>query len=77
MITMTSALLRTERLYGNRPAIIDTEVHYTWKEHIARVRKLAGGLTKLGVAKGDRFGIIGPNSFRYTEVIGLEQSQYQ
>ena len=69
MITMTSALLRTERLYGNRPAIIDTEVHYTWKEHIARVKKLAGGLTKLGVAKGDRFGIIGPNSFRYTELI--------
>ena len=69
MITMTSALLRTERLYGNRPAIIDAEVHYTWKEHIARVRKLAGGLTKLGVAKGDRFGIIGPNSFRYTELI--------
>ena len=66
---MTSTLLRTERLYGNRPAIIDAEVHYTWKQHIARVRKLAGGLTKLGVARGDRFGIIGPNSFRYTELI--------
>jgi long-chain acyl-CoA synthetase len=69
MITMTSALLRTEKLYGKRLAIIDTEVNYTWKEHVARIKKLAGGLTNLGITKGDRFGIIGPNSFRYTELI--------
>ncbi len=69
MITMTSALLRTERLYGNRPAVVDSEISHTWKEHIERIKKLAGGLKNLGIFPGERFGIIGPNSFRYTELI--------
>jgi len=69
MITMTSALLRTEQLYGSRPAIINSEINYTWEGHIERVKKLAGGLAELGLVSGDRYGIIGPNSFRYTELI--------
>jgi len=69
MITMTSAILRTERLYGNRPAILDAEINYTWGEHVARIKNLAGGLASLGISSGERFGIIGPNSFRYTELI--------
>lgn len=69
MITMTSALLRTNRLFGDRPAIVDAEMNFTWNEHIIRVQKLAGALANLGINKGDRFGIIGPNSFRYTELI--------
>ncbi len=69
MITMTSALMRTERLYGNRLAIIDSEANYSWKEHIQRVKKLSGGLKDLGITKGACYGIIGPNSFRYTELI--------
>ena len=69
MITMTSAILRTERLYGTRPAILDAEINYTWREHVARIKNLAGGLANLGISSGERFGIIGPNSFRYTELI--------
>ena len=69
MITMTSALMRTERLYGNRLAIIDSEANYSWKEHIQRVKKLSGGLKDIGITKGACYGIIGPNSFRYTELI--------
>ena len=69
MITMTSAILRTERLYGTRPAILDAEINYTWGEHVARIKNLAGGLASLGISSGERFGIIGPNSFRYTELI--------
>jgi long-chain acyl-CoA synthetase len=69
MITMTSAILRTEQLFGNRTAIVDVETNFTWKEHVHRVKKLAGALIKLGINKGDRYGIIGPNSFRYTELI--------
>jgi long-chain acyl-CoA synthetase len=69
MITMTSALLRTNKLFGDRPAIIDAEMNFTWSEHIVRVQKLASALADLGIEKGDRFGIIGANSFRYTELI--------
>jgi long-chain acyl-CoA synthetase len=69
MITMASALLRTQKLFGNRAAIIDAEKSFTWSEHLVRVQKLGGALANLGINKGDRFGIIGPNSFRYTELI--------
>ena len=69
METMTSALLRTKKLFGDRPAIVDAEKNFTWGEHLDRVEKLAGALAGLGINKGDRFGIIGPNTFRYTELI--------
>ena len=69
METMTSALLRTKNLFGDRPAIVDAERNFTWKEHLERVSKLARALADLGIKKGDRFGIIGPNTFRYTELI--------
>jgi long-chain acyl-CoA synthetase len=69
METMTSALLRTKKLFGDRPAIVDAERNFTWGEHLDRVEKLAGALAGLGINKGDRFGIIGPNTFRYTELI--------
>lgn len=69
MITMTSALLRTAKLFGNRPAIVDAEMNFTWAAHIERVQKLAGALATLGINKGDRFGIIGPNTFRYSELM--------
>ena len=69
MITMTSALVRTEKLFGERIAIVDIEKKFTWREHIKRISMIAGALLQLGIKKGDRFGIIGPNSFRYQELI--------
>ena len=44
MMTMTSALDRTERLFGDRKAVIDKEGTFTWKEHLDRVRKVGGML---------------------------------
>ena len=69
MITHLSALDRVARLYGDRPAIIDEERNFTWSEHIERVARVAGFLSKLGVQSGDRYGIICSNSFRYTELL--------
>ena len=69
MITMTSALVRTEKLFGERIAIVDIEKKFTWQEHIKRISMIAGALLQIGIKKGDRFGIIGPNSFRYQELI--------
>ena len=69
MITHLSALDRVARLYGDRPAIIDEERNFTWSEHIERVSRVADFLSKLGVQPGDRYGIICPNSFRYTELL--------
>ncbi len=69
MITMTSALKRAVNLFGHRPAVVDTERNFTWTEHMERVAKGADALQKLGVGKGDRFGIIAANQFRYMEML--------
>ncbi len=39
----------------------------TWGEFVERVARLAGGLTKLGVIRGDRVAILAANSDRYLE----------
>ena len=64
MLTMQAALDRTLRLYGNRPAIIDEEGSFTWREHMARVMRAATVLQSLGLKSGERFGVICHNCFR-------------
>ena len=53
--TLTEALRRTA---ANHPEIVavrmpDDSVSLTWSELLARVDAVAGGLAKLGVARGD------------------------
>lgn len=42
---------------------------HTYAEFVARVARLAGGLTAIGVRRGDRVGILSLNSDRYLELI--------
>ena len=49
MLTMTSALDRAERQYGDRVAITDGKRDFTWAEHIGRVRQAANMLGELGI----------------------------
>ena len=69
MLTITSMLTRTERLYGSRPGIIDPEGTFTWSQFMDRVRRAAGMLQSLGVKRGERFGILCRNSFRQCELM--------
>ena len=69
MLTLPSALDRTVRLYGHRPAIVDAERNYTWAEHAERVARAAGALAGLGIGAGDRFSIISQNSYRQVELL--------
>ena len=69
MLTLVSALERNVKLYGNEYAVVDKERNFTWEEHVKRVAKLSGALQNLGLCVGDKFGIIGENSFRYTELL--------
>ncbi len=69
MLTMPSLLRRTERLHGNNPAILDEAGGLTWHAWIGRIAKAAGLLQHaLGLAAGDRIGILSRNSVRQAEL---------
>ena len=68
MLTLPSMLARTVRLHGHRTAIRDNERNFTWSEFEERVARAAGALRGLGVRRGERFGIMSRNSFRFAEL---------
>ncbi len=55
-------------LYGSRIAVIDDYVQLTYAQLAARVRRLAGGLSRLGVGKGDRVSVLARNCSEYLEL---------
>jgi len=69
VLTLGTALDRCLRLYGARPAIVDPEGTWTWREHLERARRAAGVLQAIGVRRGERFGILARNTFRHCELL--------
>ncbi len=69
MLTLSAALQRCARLYGSRRAIVDRERTFTWREHLERVARAAGVLRSLGLASGERFGVLSRNSYRMCELL--------
>ncbi|MCZ2259151.1 long-chain-fatty-acid--CoA ligase [Sporosarcina sp. G11-34] len=53
---------RAVKLYGDKTAIIDDEVSYTYKQVNGRVNQLSSGLQELGISKGDRVAYLAPNT---------------
>ena len=43
-------------------------IRYTWREFYERVKRLANALTKLGVKKGDKVGVLDFDTHRYLEL---------
>ncbi|MCY4619134.1 MAG: long-chain-fatty-acid--CoA ligase [Chloroflexi bacterium] len=60
-------LRRSAKLYGPSEAVIDGDKRFTWSEFNARVNQQAHALLDAGVGKGDRVGIIAPNSHQFLE----------
>ena len=60
-------LERAETLYGDRPAVVDGETRYTYREVGQRIRRLAAGLLGLGLPVGSHIAILANNSHRYYE----------
>lgn len=69
MLTMSSALNRCLRFHGRNQAIVDPSGTRTWTEHLGRVARAAALLQRLGVKRGERFGILSRNSFRHCELL--------
>ncbi|WP_136439345.1 AMP-binding protein [Pacificoceanicola onchidii] len=56
-----SFLSRADRLHGDRTAVIYGETRRNWRETVARIRAVAGGLRTLGIGKGDTVSVLCPN----------------
>jgi long-chain acyl-CoA synthetase len=69
MLTVTSVLERTVRLFGDRVAVRDDERDLTWADIVDRVSRAASVLRSKGVTPGSRYGILARNSFRLAELI--------
>ena len=66
---VTQPLTRNLQQIPHELATVDGERRRTWAELVERIACLAGGLTGMGLAPGDRVGIIALNSDRYLEVL--------
>jgi fatty-acyl-CoA synthase len=66
--TIGANLERTVAAFPDREAMVEfaTGKRWTWQEFYRDVELLARGLIAAGVEKGDRVGIWGPNSARWT-----------
>jgi len=58
---------RRARIRPDRPAIISGDRPVTYAELAERIRRLAGGLSRLGVVRGDRVAWLGPNHGAFLE----------
>jgi len=67
-MNIVEGLRRAATCYPSKTAVIDGEVRYNWREFDQRTKKLAAGLSNLGIKAGDSFALLALNSFRYLEL---------
>jgi fatty-acyl-CoA synthase len=66
-VLLTEVLRKAVRLYPRQRAVVCGERSWTYAEFGERVNRLSQALLSLGVAKGDRVGILHRNCHRYLE----------
>jgi long-chain acyl-CoA synthetase len=66
--TVIAPLRRAEQVAAEREAVACGAVRYTYAQTAERCRRLGGALADLGLRRGDRVGVIGPNCHRYLEL---------
>jgi long-chain acyl-CoA synthetase len=67
-MNITQGLRRALQINPQGTAIVEGERKLTWAEVGDRVSRLAGALTRRGIAKGDRVAVLMLNSSRYLEL---------
>ncbi len=67
MMTLADPIEHARTCFGGRIAVIDGERTITYTELADRCRRLAAGLTTLGVQRGDRVALLSANGHRYLE----------
>jgi len=61
-LTPTAFLKRSAEVFGDRVAVIDGDLQYTYAEFYRRALQLAGALRAIGVVGGARAAILAPNT---------------
>jgi fatty-acyl-CoA synthase len=61
-LTPTAFLKRSATVFGDRVAVIDGDLRYTYAEFYRRALQLAGALRAMGVTGGARAAILAPNT---------------
>lgn len=69
MKTLKECILKSKENYGGNIFIKSTIENYTYDEIMEKVFKWSGYLTKMGIKKGDRVGIITPKSIEQLKSI--------
>jgi long-chain acyl-CoA synthetase len=68
-VNVTSVLRRTVQIRSRGIATVCNERTRTWAEFLERVERLAGGLSGIGLARGERLATLMQNSDRYFECL--------
>ncbi|HST38001.1 MAG TPA: AMP-binding protein, partial [Conexibacter sp.] len=68
MNTVASPLRRACQVAPDATAIVCGERTFTYAQTAARCRRLVGALHGLGLGRGDRVAVVGPNDHRYLEL---------
>src|SRR4249919_4371451 len=58
---------RTRALYGDREALVDGDLRFTYAQFFARCDRWSAALQRLGVKAGDRVAYIAPNTHAQLE----------
>jgi acyl-CoA synthetase (AMP-forming)/AMP-acid ligase II len=69
MLTLTSLLQRNSSLHAARPAVVQEGQTQTWAQFCDRIASVAGGITNLGVQRGERLAIVSRNSSQFFELL--------
>lgn len=61
-LTPLSFLMRAARVYPDRVSVVHGDRHFTWKDTLARCRRLASALAKRGIGVGDTVSFLAHNT---------------
>lgn len=62
LLTPVTFLKRTAMVYANKDAVAYEGKRFTYKDFEKRVNRLANGLKKVGISKGDKVAFMCPNT---------------
>jgi len=68
--TVYDLLVRGASLHGDAPALIQSARQWTFRQLLDRADRLASGLARLGLSRGDRICILAQNDVGYVDLYG-------